>query len=126
MIEAIWAYFIGLRDHVDRHPELVDRFRATYLFRLHYPAALWTVDLKNSRGAVLEGGAGADHELETDGRAFLAMVANETEAPPHLAFLREVDPELARAAVERARAAGQGPGITPSEVVVVPPRRPRP
>ena len=125
MNERIWEIFIGLRDHVERHPELVQRFGETYLFKLHDPEATWFVDLKNGRGAVSQGGAGADHVLALDGRAFINAVSGEHHLPPHLLFLAELDPAAVKAAAARARAAGQGPDIAPSETVSTPVRRPQ-
>lgn len=135
MSATAWEILIALRDHVARHPELTARVARTYLFRFD-DGARWMVDLKNGRGAVLEGGDGADCILELGERAFVDLatgaadpgdlvaagtlvVAGDVPALQHLRLLQQLDPERARAAVAAARSAGQGPGVAPSESVTV-------
>ena len=135
-----WEILIGLRDHVERHPELVQRVGITFRIRITDAGASWLVDLKNGRGAVLEGGDGGDCIVDIDERSFLELAAGadpgqlialgrlavtgDDRRLGELAVLQQVDPAQAGAAVARARAAGQGPGVPPSETVATPVRPP--
>jgi 3-hydroxyacyl-CoA dehydrogenase/3a,7a,12a-trihydroxy-5b-cholest-24-enoyl-CoA hydratase len=126
-----WDVFIAIRDHIERHPELVEKIGFVFQFAVKDPDALWTVDLKNGSGSVGEGqgtvSTKPDCTLEIADADFLAMTRGEADpmklfttgklkisgnvmASQKLEFLQKIDPAEAKAAVIKARAAGAGPG----------------
>jgi (3R)-3-hydroxyacyl-CoA dehydrogenase / 3a,7a,12a-trihydroxy-5b-cholest-24-enoyl-CoA hydratase / enoyl-CoA hydratase 2 len=123
-----WDVFVAIRDHVERHPELVAKVKNVYLFEIKDPDAAWTLDLKTGKGAVVEGKAAEpDCTLEIAEADFIDMTTGKSDpmklfstgklkisgnvmASQKLEFLQKIDPAEAREAVARARAAGEGPG----------------
>jgi 3-hydroxyacyl-CoA dehydrogenase/3a,7a,12a-trihydroxy-5b-cholest-24-enoyl-CoA hydratase len=123
-----WDVFIAIRDHVERNPGLVDKVGTVYLFKVTDPDSAWTLDLKNGKGAVLEGDQGsAECTLEIAESDFIDMTTGKSDpmklfstgklkisgnimASQKLDFLQKIDPEQAMEAVAKARAAGEGPG----------------
>jgi len=122
-----WDVFIAMRDHVERNPDLVGKVGDIFLFKLKDPDSAWTLDLKNAPGSVTEGeSAKPDCTLEIAEADFLDMtmgranpmklfttgklkVSGNIMASQKLDFLQKIDPEQAKQAVIKARAAGQGP-----------------
>ena len=114
--------FIAIRDYVERHPELIESIATIYQFKLTDPDSVWTVDLKNA--AVLAGGeTKADCTLELTDKNFMGMtdgsldpqklyfggqlkISGNVMASQKLTFLQKIDPDEAKAAVAKARAAG--------------------
>ena len=123
-----WDVFVAIRDHVQRHPELVDKVGFVFGFNLTAPSSSWTVDVKNTPGSVSEGSVGTiDCTLEISETDFIAMTKGQADpmklfttgklkisgnimASQKLDFLQKMDKEQAIAAVRAAREAGQGPG----------------
>ncbi len=121
-----WDVFIAIRDHVERNPDLVGTVNTTVLFKVKNPDADWTLDLKNGKGAVTEGTVGSPEcTLEIAEADFLDMTTGKSDpmklfttgklkisgnvmASQKLSFLQKIDPEAAKAAVIKARAAGGG------------------
>src|SRR5690606_33887728 len=59
--------FLAIRDHIERHPELVSKVGTVFVFKLRNPDGAYTIDVKNGKGEVREGAdAGADVTLELD------------------------------------------------------------
>jgi 3-hydroxyacyl-CoA dehydrogenase/3a,7a,12a-trihydroxy-5b-cholest-24-enoyl-CoA hydratase len=127
MVPTTWDVFIAIRDHVERNPELVGKVAASYLFKITSPDSAWVVDLKTGKGAVTEGAGAADCTLEISEADFIDMTTGKADpmklfttgklkisgnvmASQKLSFLQKMDPEQAKAAVIKARAAGGGPG----------------
>ena len=123
---STWDVFVAIRDHVERNPELVGKVAASYLFKITSPDSAWVVDLKNGPGAVTEGTGPADCTLEISEADFIDMTTGKSDpmklfttgklkisgnvmASQKLSFLQKMDPDQAKAAVAKARAAG-GPG----------------
>lgn len=122
--------FVAIRDHIERHPDLVKKVQNVFLFKLSDPDSAWTVDLKNGAGSVEEGETKKpDCTLEISESDFMAMTSGKADAmklftsgklkiggnvmaSQKLEFLKEIDREAAEAAVAKARAAG-GPGAAP-------------
>ncbi len=118
--------FVAIRDHIERHPALVERVRTVFRFQLRDPDSTWTIDLKNSAGSVSQGeAASADCTLALAEADFLAMVSGKADAiklyssgklrisgdvaaAQKLAFLQQIDLRAARAAVAKARAENAG------------------
>ncbi|MCA9714449.1 MAG: SDR family NAD(P)-dependent oxidoreductase [Myxococcales bacterium] len=116
--------FIGIRDHVARHPELVDKVGKIFQFRLTAPDSVWTIDVKNAPGAVAPGEPQKpDCILELTDADFMAMtdgsadpqklyfsgklkISGDIMASQKLSFLQKIDPEQAKAAIAKARAEG--------------------
>ena len=127
LVPTTWDVFIAIRDHVERNPELVGKIAASYLFKITSPDSAWVVDLKTGKGAVTEGAGAADCTLEISEADFIDMTTGKADpmklfttgklkisgnvmASQKLSFLQKMDPEQAKAAVIKARAAGGGPG----------------
>jgi 3-hydroxyacyl-CoA dehydrogenase/3a,7a,12a-trihydroxy-5b-cholest-24-enoyl-CoA hydratase len=127
MVPTTWDVFIAILDHVERNPELVGKIAASYLFKITSPDSAWVVDLKAGKGAVTEGAGAADCTLEISEADFIDMTTGKADpmklfttgklkisgnvmASQKLSFLQKMDPEQAKAAVIKARAAGGGPG----------------
>jgi len=122
-----WDIFIAMRDHVERNPDLVGKVGDIFLFNLKDPESAWTLDLKNAPGCVEEGETKKpDCTLDISEADFLDMsmgkanpmklftsgklkVSGNIMASQKLDFLQKIDPEEAKQAVIKARAAGGGP-----------------
>jgi len=122
-----WDVFVAIRDHVERNPALAEKVQTVFLFEIKDPDAAWTLDLKNGKGTVIEGARGtADCTLEIAEKDFLDMTTGKADAmklfttgklkisgnvmaSQKLSFLQKIDPEHAKAAVAKARAAGAAP-----------------
>lgn len=127
MVPTTWDVFIAIRDHVERNPELVAKVGASYLFKVTNPDSAWVIDLKNGKGSVTEGHGAADCTLEISEADFIDMTTGKSDpmklfttgklkisgnvmASQKLSFLQKMDPEQAKQAAIKARAAGGGPG----------------
>jgi 3-hydroxyacyl-CoA dehydrogenase/3a,7a,12a-trihydroxy-5b-cholest-24-enoyl-CoA hydratase len=124
--------FVAIRDHLERHPELAAKIGFVFQFKVTDPDSVWTVDLKNGGGAVAEGeSAKPDCTLEIAETDFIDMTTGKSDpmklfttgklkisgnvmASQKLEFLQKIDPDEARAAVMKARAAGEGPRSAPA------------
>jgi 3-hydroxyacyl-CoA dehydrogenase/3a,7a,12a-trihydroxy-5b-cholest-24-enoyl-CoA hydratase len=122
-----WDVFVAIRDHVERHPELVDRVKTIYQFKLTSPESVWTLNLADAPGSVDEGETKAPNcTLEIAEKDFMDMTSGKADAmklfttgklkisgnvmaSQKLDFLQKIDPNEAKAAVAKARGAG-GPG----------------
>lgn len=118
--------FAAIADHVARNAELAAKIQTIFQFRLKNPDSTWTVDLKNGKGAVAEGESSpADCTLDLENSDFLDMTSGKADAQKlyfggklkisgnvmasqKLTFLKSMDPEAAKAAVAKHRAAGGG------------------
>lgn len=59
--------FKVIAEHVAQHPELVDKTKTSFLFKLKNPDSMWALDLKNDAGSCKQGEiANADVTLEMD------------------------------------------------------------
>uniref|UniRef100_UPI0038731F86 SCP2 sterol-binding domain-containing protein n=1 Tax=Acinetobacter wuhouensis TaxID=1879050 RepID=UPI0038731F86 len=59
--------FKVIAEYVAHHPELVDKTKTSFLFKLKNPDSMWTLDLKNGAGSCTQGEiANADVTLEMD------------------------------------------------------------
>ncbi|HEU5059041.1 MAG TPA: SDR family NAD(P)-dependent oxidoreductase [Kofleriaceae bacterium] len=132
--------FVAIRDHVERHPELVQKVATVFQFRLRNPDSVWTVDLK--KGEVNAGEtAPGECTLELDDADFMAMVKGEADpqklyfggklkisgnvmASQKLTFLQKMDPEKAREAVLKARSSGAA-APAPAAASAAPAARPQ-
>ncbi|MEZ4403537.1 MAG: SDR family NAD(P)-dependent oxidoreductase [Kofleriaceae bacterium] len=127
LVPTTWDVFIAIRDHVERNPELVGKVGASYLFKVTNPDSAWVIDLKSGKGAVTEGAGAADCTLEISEADFIDMTTGKSDpmklfttgklkisgnvmASQKLSFLQKMDPEQAKQAAIKARAAGGGPG----------------
>ncbi len=116
--------FIGIGDHVARHPEIAQNIGKVYLWKLTDPDSLWTLDLKTPPGSVAAGEATKPNcTLELSQADFLAMsrgelnpqqmyfdgklkISGDVMASQKLTFLKDIDPEKAKAAVAAAKQKG--------------------
>ncbi|MGB1275281.1 MAG: SDR family NAD(P)-dependent oxidoreductase, partial [Nannocystaceae bacterium] len=109
--------FVGIGDHITRHPELVEKIGKVFLWQLTGPDSQWTLDLKTAPGGIAPGETTKPNCTLTLSEAnFLAMsrgelnpqalyfdgklkIAGDVMASQKLTFLKDIDPELAKAAV---------------------------
>ncbi len=74
------AVFAAIADHVKAHGELVGKVGTVFQFGLTTPDSVWTLDLKNGSGSVVEGKAGKpDCTLELSDADFMGMVRGELD-----------------------------------------------
>jgi (3R)-3-hydroxyacyl-CoA dehydrogenase / 3a,7a,12a-trihydroxy-5b-cholest-24-enoyl-CoA hydratase / enoyl-CoA hydratase 2 len=116
--------FVAIRDWLSRHPETVGKVGTVYQFKLTGPDSVWTLDLKNGKGAVDPGETQKpDCTLTLSDEDFRAMIAGKADAQKlyfggqlkiggnimasqKLQFLTTLDPKEAAAAIAAARQAG--------------------
>ncbi|HRI67476.1 MAG TPA: SDR family NAD(P)-dependent oxidoreductase [Polyangium sp.] len=110
--------FIGIRDYVEKNPQLVDKVKTVFQFDLKNPDSVWTIDLKNGKGAVFEGPGAekSDTQLEITVEDWIAMASGKADpqqlyfggklkitgnlmASQKLSFMKKIDPEQAKAAI---------------------------
>ena len=117
--------FAVIRDFIEQNPGMAAEIGKTFLFRLSNPDSAWTIDLKNGKGGVTEGGTTADCTLDISDADFCAMVAGKADAmklwtdkklkiggdimaSQKLMFLKKIDPKRAQEVVAKLRGAGGG------------------
>ncbi|MEO8874192.1 MAG: SDR family NAD(P)-dependent oxidoreductase [Polyangiaceae bacterium] len=122
--------FAAIADHIARNAELAAKVQSVFQFRLKNPDSVWTVDLKNGKGAVAEGeSTKPDCTLDLENSDFLDMTSGKADAQKlyfggklkiggnvmasqKLQFLKSMDPEAAKAAVAKHRASGKAEAKT--------------
>ncbi|HVJ90079.1 MAG TPA: SDR family NAD(P)-dependent oxidoreductase, partial [Labilithrix sp.] len=72
--------FAVIGDFIEQNGGLSAEIGKTFLFRLSNPESAWTIDLKNGKGSVSEGGDKADCILELSDADFCALVAGKADA----------------------------------------------
>jgi 3-hydroxyacyl-CoA dehydrogenase/3a,7a,12a-trihydroxy-5b-cholest-24-enoyl-CoA hydratase len=117
--------FVGIEDHISKHPELVTNVGKTFAFKLSSPDSAWTLDLKNAPGSVKPGAGAVDCTLELADADFMAMTSGKADpmklymggklrisgdlmASQKLDFLKKIDPKEAQAAIMKKRGGGGG------------------
>jgi 3-hydroxyacyl-CoA dehydrogenase/3a,7a,12a-trihydroxy-5b-cholest-24-enoyl-CoA hydratase len=115
--------FVGIEDHIARHPELTNNVGKVFVFKLVSPDSAWTLDLKNGAGSVKPGASTADCTLELADADFMAMTSGKADpmklymggklkisgdlmASQKLDFLKKIDPKLAQEAIMKRRGGG--------------------
>ncbi|HVH46025.1 MAG TPA: SCP2 sterol-binding domain-containing protein, partial [Labilithrix sp.] len=115
--------FAVIRDFIEQNGSLAAETGRTFLFRLAGPDSAWTLDLKNGKGSVTEGGTTADCILDLSDADFRAMVAGKADpmklwtdkklkiggdvmASQKLMFLKKIDPKRGMEIVAKLRGAG--------------------
>ncbi|HEY8076575.1 MAG TPA: SCP2 sterol-binding domain-containing protein, partial [Labilithrix sp.] len=115
--------FAVIADYIQSQPQMAAEIGKTFLFRLTNPDSAWTIDLKNGKGAVTQGGTTGDCTLDISDEDFRAMVAGKADAmklwtekklkiggdimaSQKLMFLKKIDPKRAMEVVSKARGAG--------------------
>ncbi len=118
--------FIGIEDHVARHPELVNSIGKSFVFKLTSPDSAFTLDLKTAPGGVKVGAGAADCTLELADADFMAMTSGKADpmklymggklkisgdlmASQKLQFLQKIDPKEALAAITKKRGGAAAP-----------------
>jgi (3R)-3-hydroxyacyl-CoA dehydrogenase / 3a,7a,12a-trihydroxy-5b-cholest-24-enoyl-CoA hydratase / enoyl-CoA hydratase 2 len=75
------ASFAGMAGYVGEHPELAEKIKTVYQFRLTDPDSAWVLDLKNGKGSVTEGTTDApDCTLELSESDFMGMSDGSLDA----------------------------------------------
>jgi 3-hydroxyacyl-CoA dehydrogenase/3a,7a,12a-trihydroxy-5b-cholest-24-enoyl-CoA hydratase len=115
--------FVGIEDHIARHPELATKVGKVFVFKLTNPDSAWTIDVKNGKGGVQQGAGAADATLELTDADFLAMTSGKADAmklymggklkiggdvmaSQKLSFLQKIDPKEALEAITKKRGGG--------------------
>jgi 3-hydroxyacyl-CoA dehydrogenase/3a,7a,12a-trihydroxy-5b-cholest-24-enoyl-CoA hydratase len=115
--------FIGIEDHIVRHPELVNSVGKSFVFKLTSPESAYTLDLKTAPGSLKAGPSAADCTLELADADFMAMTSGKADpmklymggklkisgdlmASQKLTFLQKIDQAQALAAIQKKRGAG--------------------
>jgi 3-hydroxyacyl-CoA dehydrogenase/3a,7a,12a-trihydroxy-5b-cholest-24-enoyl-CoA hydratase len=111
---------------VEQHPELADKIKKVFLFKLTDPQSAWTLDLKTGGGRVFEGDVEKpDCTLEITEADFIAMTKGEANpqklyfggklkisgdvmASQRLDFLQKIDAAAVADEVAKRKAAGGG------------------
>ncbi|AKT43118.1 peroxisomal multifunctional enzyme type 2 [Chondromyces crocatus] len=126
--------FIAIRDYLEKNPDHVAKIATVFQLKLANPDSTWTLDVKNGKGAVLQGATDLkpDVTLELSDADFIGMATGKVDpmklysggqlkisgnimASQKLGFLKKIDPEQAKAAVAAYRKQqGQGGGAAPS------------
>ncbi len=124
--------FAAIAHHVATHPELAAKVANVFLFKLSDPESAWTLDLKAPPGSVTEGEAGKpDCTLEISEADFVEMASGKADAQKlyfagklkisgnvmasqKLSFLKDIDPEAAKAAVAKAKGERSSIAAAPS------------
>ena len=119
--------FVAIKAYVAENPQLIDKVKTVYQFKLSDPDSVWTVDLKNGAGDVQAGAVGkADCTLEISDADFMDMTSGKADpqklyfggqlkisgdimASQKLSFLQKIDPEWAKQKVAEMEAAGTAP-----------------
>jgi 3-hydroxyacyl-CoA dehydrogenase/3a,7a,12a-trihydroxy-5b-cholest-24-enoyl-CoA hydratase len=122
--------FAGIRDHVEKHPELVQKIQIVYQWKLTNPDSSWILDLKN--GKTEEGVAEKpDTTLELSESDFLDMstgkadpqklyfggklkISGNVMASQKLEFLKQIDRAAAAAAAAKVTATPAKPAAAPA------------
>jgi len=132
--------FVGIEDHIARHPEIVNSVGKTFAFRLTAPDSAWTLDLKTAPGSVKPGAGTVDCTLELADADFMAMTSGKADAmklymggklkitgdlmaSQKLDFLKKIDPKLAAEAIQKKRggaSAKAAPAAASTGAVVAP------
>jgi 3-hydroxyacyl-CoA dehydrogenase/3a,7a,12a-trihydroxy-5b-cholest-24-enoyl-CoA hydratase len=129
--------FIVIADHLARNPEMVGKVGAVFLFKIKDPDASWTVDLKNGKGAVTDGGTTADCTLEISEKDFLDMTTGKSDPmklftggklrisgnvmlSQKLDFLSKIPQDQARAAVMKVRGGAPAAKAAPAAAAAAP------
>jgi 3-hydroxyacyl-CoA dehydrogenase/3a,7a,12a-trihydroxy-5b-cholest-24-enoyl-CoA hydratase len=134
--------FAVIRDFIEQHGNLASEVGKTFLFKLTAPDSAWTIDLKNGKGSVTQGGDKADCVLELSDADFCAMVAGKADpmklwtekklkisgdvmASQKLMFLKKIDPKRALEVVSKLRGAG-GAAAPQASAAAAAPAAPKP
>jgi 3-hydroxyacyl-CoA dehydrogenase/3a,7a,12a-trihydroxy-5b-cholest-24-enoyl-CoA hydratase len=130
--------FVAMGDYVSRNSDEVVKIGVIYQFKITDPDSVWTLDAKNGKGSVSEGEtAKPECTLELSEADFLDMTQGKADpqklyfagklkisgnvmASQKLTFLQKIDPEQAKEAVLKARAAkASGGPSAPAKAVAV-------
>ena len=121
--------FRAMHGFVSAHPEVAEKVKTTFQFKLSSPDSTWTIDLKTPPGAVTEGAAVAPQcTLELSDADFMAMATGQADpmklfstgklkiggdvmASQKLGFLKKITPDLVVAEMKQ-RLAGAGETVT--------------
>ncbi len=124
--------FAVIKDYIEQNPGMAAEIGKTFLFKLSNPDSAWTLDLKNGKGSVSQGGDKADCTLELSDADFCAMTAGKADpmklwtekklkiggdvmASQKLMFLKKIDPKRAIEVVSKLRGAGSNvPAAAPA------------
>jgi len=135
--------FAVIRDFIEQNGNLASEVGKTFLFKLTNPDSAWTIDLKNGKGSVTEGGDKADCVLELSDADFRAMVAGKADpmklwtekklkisgdvmASQKLMFLKKIDPKRAMEVVAKLRGSGGASAAPAASAAASAPAAPKP
>jgi 3-hydroxyacyl-CoA dehydrogenase/3a,7a,12a-trihydroxy-5b-cholest-24-enoyl-CoA hydratase len=118
--------FRAIGAFVAKSPEVAEKAKTTFQFKLSGPDSVWTIDLKDAPGSVSEGaGAAPQCTLEMSDGDFMAMatgkadamklfstgklkISGDVMASQKLGFLKKLTPEMVLAETDKRLGAGSG------------------
>ncbi len=124
--------FRAIGAFVAKGPEVAEKTKTTFQFKLSNPDSLWTIDLKAPPGSVGEGAtAPAQCTLELSDADFMAMATGQADpmklfssgklkisgdvmASQKLGFLKKITPESVMAELKKRTGGGGGGGEAPA------------
>ncbi len=124
--------FRAIGTFVSKTPEVVEKVKTTFLFKLSAPDSQWTVDLKTGPGSVTEGaGAAAQCTLEMSDQDFMDMatgkadamklfgtgklkISGDVMASQKLGFLKKLTPEMVLAETDKRLGGSSAPAAAAS------------
>lgn len=124
--------FRAMHTFVSSHPEVAEKVKTVFQFKLSEPAAIWTIDLKSPPGAVSEGaGTAPQCTLELSDADFMAMATGQADpmklfstgklkiggdvmASQKLGFLKKITPDLVIAEMKKRTGGGAAAASAPA------------
>ncbi|MCE9576164.1 MAG: SDR family NAD(P)-dependent oxidoreductase [Deltaproteobacteria bacterium] len=118
--------FRAIGTFIGKNPDTVDRARTVFQFKLSAPDSVWTINLKDAPGGVVEGaGAAPQCTLDMSDADFMAMatgkedamklfssgklkISGDVMASQKLGFLKKLTPEMVIAEMNKRLGAGGG------------------
>ena len=117
--------FNAVGGFVAANPDVADKVKTVFQFKLSAPDSVWTIDLEDGKKVTKGGGAAAQCTLEMSDTDFMAMstgkadamklfssgklkISGDVMASQKLGFLKKITPEMVKAEMDKRLGAGGG------------------
>ncbi len=117
--------FNAVGGFVAANPDVADKVKTVFQFKLSAPDSVWTIDLKDGKKVTQGGGAAPQCTLEMSDADFMAMstgkadamklfstgklkISGDVMASQKLGFLKKITPEMVMAEMDKRLGAGGG------------------